>query len=206
MEDDYLEKVLNEIGWRIATIPRKSNMNAQHAIDTGNEYITNSWGIARPALQQRKRSSEMDYKVLTLAVKDNVGANFVLTFGREETDYSTSTVVFTFQKVILLTNERFVIEGECYTSRSPVSISTVKPKRMQVDYLFDKHAFYEAIYRANRTVRDLKQLKLDKVGNIGKNNIETSDKLISLMSDCIQSIEQEHNDLHNAETNENINK
>ena len=139
--------------------------------------------------QRRGKASEMSYRVITQGVIDNVGGNFTLTFGREEEDRTISNLDFRFQEVILLTPYRFVMQGTCKTSRSPVSVSKFKPKRIQIDYQFQNGNFYEAVYCANGTVRDMKRITLDHAGIHGYNNVNTAKSLIHFLTMCLYSID-----------------
>ena len=133
----------------------------------------------------------MTYKVLTQGIFDNVKENIVLFFGRPEEDFTTNNVDFYFKELILLTPKRFVMEGYANMSRSPIS------RKIQIDYRFDQQQFYEAVYCANGIVRDMKPLKLDYAGNLGKQNIETAKSIIQFLTKCLYSIEDGQTDILN---------
>lgn len=206
MVKNQLENALLEMDWRNASIPRKSNLHAQNAINNNQEELKNSYGQNINAYHQRSRSSELDYRILTHSIQTLVGEHFVLTFGRPEIDLSTSTVIFEFERLILLTDLRFVLEGKCYTSRSPAPLSTQRPHKIQIDYNFSTEKFHEAVYCANHTVRVLKELLLDKPGNIGKQNINNSSKLIQFLKNIINSINIEKSKITNNTMNRNQKK
>jgi hypothetical protein len=139
----------------------------------------------------------MTYRVLTQGIKDNVGEYIVLRFGRTEEDSTTSNVDFYFRELRLLTHKRFVLEGYANMSRSPISVGKTKPKKIQIDYQFDTQQFYEAVYCANGTVRDMKPLNLDYAGSLGKTNVETAKKIIQFLTMCLYSIEDGQTDIQN---------
>lgn len=139
--------------------------------------------------QLRDRSSAISYDVLTQGVKDNISEMIVLKFGRKEEDRTVSGVTFVFDKVLVLTKDRFVIEGYCRTSRTPISISKNKPPKIQIDYQWKEHKFYEAVYCANGTIRDKKELKLNSAGVSGFENVKIATDLIQFMTLCLYSIE-----------------
>ena len=185
--------VLNEITHRMPTIPVISNMNSNDELLRGNNVETLPNGMK----QSIDRGSKMTYRVLTQGVFDNVGKNIVLRFGRTEEDMITSNVDFYFRELRLLTPKRFVLEGYANMSRSPISVGKTKPRKIQIDYRFDQQQFYEAVYCANGTVRDLKLLKLDYAGSIGKQNIETAKNIIQFLTMCLYSNEDGQTDISN---------
>lgn len=186
---EAVKSVLTEIDYRTAVIPFISNMNSNDELLRGNAIETRQNGDKKSIRDKRDRSSSMIYKVLTQGIKDNIGENFVLMFGRKEEDMTTSNVDFYFQELKLLTPKRFVIEGYANLSRSPISIGKAKPKKIQIDYRFDTQQFYEAVYCANKTVRDMKKLNLDYAGDEGRENVNIAKKLIQFLSMCLYSIE-----------------
>ena len=186
---EAVTSVLNEIDHRTATKPVVSNMNSNDELLRGNDVETLPNGNRQYYRAKRDRGSSMAYRVLTQGVKDNVGEYVVLRFGRTEEDMTTSNVDFTFKELRLLTPKRFVLEGYANMSRSPISIGKTKPKKIQIDYQFDTQQFYEAVYCANGTVRDMKPLNLDYAGSLGKANIETAQRLIQFLTMCLYSIE-----------------
>lgn len=186
---EAVKSVLKEIDYRTATKPMVSNMNSNDELLRGNDIETLSNGRTQSFRDKRDRGSKMTYRVLTQGVFDNVGENIVLRFGRTEEDFTTSNVDFYFKELRLLTTKRFVIEGTCSMSRSPISVAKTKPKKIQIDYKFDEQQFYEAVYCANGTVRDIKPLNLDYAGTIGKENVSTAQNLIQFLTMCLYSIE-----------------
>ena len=186
---ESVKTVLNEIGHRSAAIPTVSNLNSSNELAKGNDIRIMPSGKIIDLKQRRGKASEMSYRVITQGVADNVGENFTLTFGREEEDRTVSNLDFHFQEVILLTPHRFVIQGTCETSRSPVSVSKFKPRRIQIDYQFQNGNFYEAVYCANGTVRDKRLLTLDHAGIHGYNNVDTAKSLIQFLTMCLYSID-----------------
>ena len=189
--------VLNEITHRMATIPAASNMNSNDELARGNDIETFPNGKQKSIRNKRDRAGKMSYKVLTQGIFDNVGENIMLYFGRTEEDFTTSNVDFYFKELRLLTPNRFVIEGYAKMTRSPISVGKTKPRKIQIDYRFDQQQFYEAVYCANGTVRDMKPLKLDYAGALGKQNIETAKSLIQFLTMCLYSIEDNQTDILN---------
>ena len=182
--------VLNEIDYRTATKPIISNMNSNDTETLANDR-------KQSMRSERDRESKMTYEVLTQGLLDNVSKNIVLMFGRTEEDFTTSNVDFYFKELRLLTPMRFVMEGYAEMSRSPISVGKAKPKKIQIDYRFDQQQFYEAVYRANGTIRDRKPLTLDYAGSLGKQNIETAKSIIQFLTMCLYSIEDGQTDILN---------
>ncbi len=180
---------LDEIGYRMASVPTVSNLDSADELARGNDIRIMPSGKISDLKQRRGKASEMSYRVITQGIKDNIGEHFTLTFGRQEEDRTVSNLDFHFQEVILLTPHRFVIQGICETSRSPVSVSKFKPKKIQIDYQFQNANFYEAVYCANGTVRDKRLLTLDHAGIHGYNNVATAKSLIQFLTMCLYSID-----------------
>lgn len=194
---EAVTSVLQEIDHRTATRPMVSNMNSNDELQRGNDIETLANGRTQSYRDKRDRGSKMTYQVLTQGIFDNVGKSIVLRFGRTEEDFTTSNVDFYFNELRLLTPKRFVIEGTCNMSRSPISVGKTKPKKIQIDYKFDEQQFYEAVYCANGTVRDIKPLNLDYAGAMGKTNIATAQQLIQFLTMCLYSIEDGQTDILN---------
>lgn len=191
------KKILNEINHRLSTAPICINIDADDELDKGNDVFVRNNGKLSLFTQIRERSSSISYDVLTQGVKDNIGESFVLKFGRKEEDRTVSDVTFTFDKVLVLTNDRFVIEGFCRMSRSPVSISRKKPTKIQIDYQWKEQKFYEAVYCANGTIRHKKELKLNSAGVYGEMNVKIATDLIQFMTLCLYSIEDYITEVNN---------
>ena len=172
-------------------------MNSDDELARGNDVETLPTGMKQSVRAKRDRGNKMAYRVLTQGIFDNVGENIVLYFGRTEEDFTTSNVDFYFKELRLLTHKRFVMEGYANMSRSPISVGKAKPRKIQIDYRFDQQQFYEAVYCANGTVRDMKPLKLDYAGSLGKQNIETVKNIIQFLTMCLYSIEDGQTDILN---------
>ena len=82
-------------------------------------------------------------------------------------------------------------------SRSDIPIGKIRPSIIQIDYKFDEQQFYEAVYCANGTVRDLRPLSLDYAGVKGFNNVNTAKKLIHFVTLCYYSMEDGKTDIKN---------
>lgn len=182
---ECVQQVLLEIDHRETTTPIIHNMNAQDEMARGNSGDSSTSSF----FKQRTDTSSEIYNQITQGVKDNIGDNLRLTFGRRELDRSTSTVEFFFEEVLLLTPKRAVIQGRVNESRSPISIGKRKPKHIQIDYHFEDQCFYEAVYCANGTVRDLKQLTLDYAEDETNRNLTTAINLIKFLTMCLYSID-----------------
>ena len=181
--------VLNEMDHRISSLPIVVNIDTEDEIDKGNDIKVLPNGRIKVIDQISNKSSEITYDAITQGVKDNVGEDFFLKFGRPEIDNTTSRVIFKFKRVRLLTKDRFVIEGECRTSRSPNPLGSKKPMYIQIDYKFKEQKFYEAVYCANGTVRDSRELKLRYNGIDGIENVKTAMNLIQFLTMCLYSVE-----------------
>lgn len=183
------QKALNEIDHREATDALCDNMNAKDELRRGNDVGIDANGTVFSYYDKRNASSKLIYKRLTQGVIDNVGEKFLLQFEREEPDESTTEVKFYFTEVILLTDDRVVLQGDAIMNRSDVPLGKKKPKVIQIDYKFKEQKFYEAVYCQNNTVRDLRPINLDIAGVIGRNNILTAERLIHFLTLCYYSKE-----------------
>ena len=172
-------------------------INEEQLREILSNAVTSPNGMKQSVWAKRDRANKMTYRVLTQGIFDNAGENIVLYFGRTEEDFITSNVDFYFKELRLLTPKRFVMEGYANMSRSPISVGKAKPRKIQIDYRFDQQQFYEAVYCANGTVRDLKLLKLDYAGSIGQQNIETAKNIIQFLTMCLYSIEDGQTDISN---------
>ena len=186
---EAVQEVLTEIGHRASTLPIVTNIQANKELEKGNDVYIRPNGKLDSLKRKRGRSSEITYRLLNQGIIDNVGDGFILTFGREEPDSTFSNLTFKFQNLRLLTEKRFVIEGIAEMSRHPIPVGSKKPKKIQIDYIFDKQCFYEAVYCANGTVRDMRKLSLDHAGVDGLRNVQIAKKLIQFMTMCLYSID-----------------
>ncbi len=192
---ESVSDALLEINHRDATVPFVDKMDAQDEIRRGNDIEVLPDGTALSFYDKRRKSSEEIYKRLTHGIIDNVGEHFELSFGREGPDESITDVEFHFNEALLLTKNRLVIQGDAKMSRSDIPIEEIRPSRIQIDYKFDEQQFYEAVYCANGSVRDLRPLSLDYAGVKGYNNIETAKKLIHFVSLCYYSVQDGKTDI-----------
>ena len=193
---ECVQRTIFEINHRDATEPMVINMNAQDEIKRGNDIEVLPDGTKLSFYDKRRKASAEIYARLTQGVVDNVGEHFHLQFGREEPDWTVSEVNFYFTEVILLTKNRVVIQGDVTMSRSDIPIGKRKPKTIQIDYKFNEQQFYEAVYCANNTVRDMRPLMLDYAGVDGYQNVETAKKLISFLTLCYYSVEDGKTDIN----------
>lgn len=194
---ECVQRTIFEINHRDATAPMVINMNAQDEIKRGNDIEVLPDGTKLSFYDKRRNASSEIYARLTQGVVDNVGEHFHLQFGREEPDWTVSEVNFYFTEVILLTKNRVVLQGDVTMSRSDIPIGKRKPKTIQIDYKFNEQQFYEAVYCANNTVRDIRPLMLDYAGVDGSQNVETAKKLISFLTLCYYSVEDGRTDINN---------
>ena len=194
---ECVQKTIMEIDHREATDAMVDNLKAQDEINRGNNIEIAPDGSILSFYDKRRTASEAIYKRLTQGVIDNVGEHFHLQFGREEPDGSTAEVNFYFEEVVLLTNNRLVIGGYANMSRSDIPIGKKRPRKIQIDYKFNEQQFYEAVYCANHTVRDMRPLTLDYAGTEGAINIETAKQLLAFVTKCYYSIEDGKTDKAN---------
>lgn len=82
-------------------------------------------------------------------------------------------------------------------SRIDIPIGKRKPKLIQIDYKFNEQQFYETVYCANNTVRDIRTLMLDYAGLDKYQNIETAKKLKFFLTLCYYSVEDGRTDINN---------
>ena len=190
-------KAILETNHREATNALCDNMDAKDELNRGNDIEVLPDGTILSYYDKRRETSKLIYKELTQGVEDNVGKNFHLSFGRDEPDESTTDLHFFFDKVILLTDKRVVLEGQARMSRSGNPIGHYKPSTIQIDYIFDEQKFYEAVYCRNNTVRDMRELTLDIAGVNGRENIDTANKLIHFLTLCYYSKEDKKTDIAN---------
>ena len=99
-----------------------------------------------------------------------------------------SEVHFYFTEVRLLTKTDVVIQGDSIISRSDIPIGKRKPKIIQIDYKFNEQQFYEAVYCANNTLRDIRALMLDYAGIDGLTFYSQPFIIGLLWKTCINSL------------------
>jgi hypothetical protein len=180
-----IRQIINEIGYRAATLTAGANMKANHELANGRIYNK----------KRRTNMTKMDdsakLKVISHSVIDNIGV-FKLYFRKPEKEgYLSSLVTFTFNEIIYLDANEFIMQGFTEMSKHPVPSSKYRPKPRyaQIEYNFQPQEFREVVYCANGTIRKHEILKLIEGEGIGTKNKEIADKLILHMSNCMYSIE-----------------
>ena len=187
---ESVNKVLNEIGYRIATLPTGANMKASKELDNGNLYYGNHLH-PKSNMDKLHKSAQINYDAITLSVFDTVG-NFSLLFIKPEKEwYLSSKVLFRFNEIIYLNNDCFIMQGITEMSKHPIPSSKYrkKPIYVQIQYDFSDGKFYEVVYCANGTIRRKEELKLMIAGDIGEKNSDVANKLKLHMTNCLYSIE-----------------
>ena len=193
--DESRKRAIFEIDHREATEAMCDNMDATDELRRGKNIEILPDGTILSYYDKRRESSKLIYKQLTQGVIDNVGEGFHLQFDRPEPDDTSTEVHFFFTEVILLTDDRVVLQGNAIMNRSDVPVGKKRPKTIQIDYKFNEQQFFEAVYCANNTVRDMRQIYLDIAGNEGMENIRTAEKLIHFLCLCYYSKQDKKTDI-----------
>lgn len=183
-----VRQVINEIGYRGATLTVGANMKANAELANGRMYKKPK---LRNNMQKVDDSAKLMYKAISHSVIDNVGA-FTLLFRKPENEgYLTSIVKFKFNEIIYLDKNCFIMQGITEMSKHPIPSSKYrpKPKYVQIEYGFESQQFREVVYCANGTIRGKEILYLIDAEDIGVKNKEMANKLILHMSNCMYSIE-----------------
>lgn len=183
-----VRQVINEIGYRGATLTVGANMKANAELANGRMYKKPK---PRNNMQKVDDSAKLMYKAISHSVIDNVGV-FTLLFRKPENEgYLTSIVKFKFNEIIYLDKNCFIMQGITEMSKHPIPSSKYrpKPKYVQIEYGFESQQFREVVYCANGTIRGKEILYLIDAEDIGVKNKETANKLILHMSNCMYSIE-----------------
>ena len=145
----------------------------------------------RTNMRKLDDSAKLMYDAISKSVIDNVGV-FTLYFRKPEKEgFLTSLVKFTFNEIIYLYQNEFIMQGPTEISKHPVPRGKYRPKPLyvQIEYNFQTQEFRQAVYCANGTIRRREILYLIDAGNIGADNKAKADKLILHMSNCAYSIE-----------------
>lgn len=190
---EIIEQVVNEIGYRGATLTVGANMKANKELANGHMYNKTH----RTNMTKLDDSAKLMYKAISHSVIDNIGV-FTLLFRKPEKEgFLTSLVKFQFNEIIYLDENEFIMQGLTEMSKHPVPSSKYrpKPKYVQVEYNFQKQEFREVVYCANGTIRRHEILYLIDAEDIGAKNKAIADKLILHMSNCAYSIEDYQNNV-----------
>lgn len=140
--EESRKRAIYEIDHREATKPLCNNMDASDELRRGNDMEILPDGTILSYYDKRRESSKLIYKQLTQGVIDNVGKDFHLQFERPEPDETSTEVHFFFTEVILLTDDRVVLEGNAIMNRSDIPIGKKRPKKIQIDYKFKTQQFF----------------------------------------------------------------
>ena len=183
-----VKQVINEIGYRGATLTVGANMKANAELANGRMYNRPN---SRNNMQKVDGSAKLMYKAISHSVIDNVGM-FTLLFRIPENEgYLTSIVKFKFNEIIYLDKNCFIMQGITEMSKHPIPSSKYRPKPryVQIEYRFETQQFKEVVYCANGTIRGKEILYLVDAEDIAAKNKEIANKLILHMSNCMYSIE-----------------
>ena len=181
--------ILQEIGYRTATLARGGNMKASSDLSKGILYYGK--GRKRSNITKMDKSARIDYSAITQSVKDTLG-NISLLFIRQEVEGNLHSIVrFLFNEVIYLSEKSFIIQGPTLMSKHPIPSSKYRPKPfyVQIQYDFNESKFYEVVYCANGTIRRLHPLTLIDAEDVGEENKKNAESLIQHMTLCQYSIE-----------------
>ena len=173
MITESVKTVLNEIGYRIATLPAGANMKANDEIfNKGNLYYGKPTH-RKSNLEKIDKSAKINYEALSLSVFDTIGHFKLLFIKPEKEKYLSSKVSFSFNEIIFLRQDCFIMQGITEMSKHPIPSSKYRPKPIyvQIQYDFAEEKFYEVVYCANGTIRRKEELILLTVGDIGAENV-----------------------------------
>jgi len=137
-------QVINEIGYRVASLPHGANYNAmQSKIQQGDKNANNKIDA----------SNNIRISTLTKAIEDNF-PNLVLYFIERDKANQYYTVVFNFKEMSTINDERFVMKGD-------IAISGGKTKQGYVEFNFNQQSFYRVNFYGQGTIRRIYQLMMD---------------------------------------------
>ena len=190
---NIVRQVINEIGYRGATLAVGANMKANKELANG---IMND-KTRRTNMKKLDDSAKLMYNAISKSVIDNVGV-FTLYFRKPEKEgFLTSLVTFTFNEIIYLDKSGFIMQGPTEMSKHPVPSSKYrhKPLYVLIEYKFQSQEFREVVYCANGTIRRKEMLYIIDAGEIGAANKAKADKLVLHMSNCAYSIEDYQSNL-----------
>lgn len=151
---ESVKNVLNEIGYRIATLPSGANMKAKDELLKGNLYYGKP-SNRRSNMDKLDKSAKINYEALSLSVFDTIGRFTLLFIKPEKERYLSSRVSFHFNEIIFLRDDCFIMQGITEMSKHPIPSSKYrqKPIYVQIQYDFSEEKFYEVVYCANGTIR-----------------------------------------------------
>jgi len=183
-----VKQIINEIGYRAATLATGANMKAADELSKGNLYYGKR---RRNNMAKLDKAAKLNYAAITKSVVDNVG-RFTLVFTKPEKEgYLTSLVKFHFNEIIYLGSDCFIMQGITEMSKHPIPSSKYrkKPIYVQIQYDFQTQNFTEVVYCANGTIRRKDKLELITAEDFGQVNKQVADSLILYMTNCMYSIE-----------------
>ena len=183
-----VKQIINEIGYRAATLATGANMKAADELSKGNLYYGKR---RRNNMAKLDKAAKLNYAAITKSVVDNVG-RFTLVFTKPEKEgYLTSLVKFHFNEIIYLGSDCFIMQGITEMSKHPIPSSKYrkKPIYVQIQYNFQTQNFTEVVYCANGTIRRKDKLELITAEDVGQVNKQVADSLILHMTNCMYSIE-----------------
>lgn len=183
-----VKQIINEIGYRAATLSTGANMKAADELSKGNLYYGKR---RRNNMAKLDKAAKLNYAAITKSVVDNVG-RFTLVFTKPEKEgYLTSLVKFHFNEIIYLGSDCFIMQGITEMSKHPIPSSKYrkKPIYVQIQYNFQTQNFTEVVYCANGTIRRKDKLELITAEDFGQVNKQVADSLILHMTNCMYSIE-----------------
>ncbi len=187
---ESVKNVLNEIGYRIATLPSGANMKAKDELLKGNLYYGKP-SNRRSNMDKLDKSAKINYEALSLSVFDTIGRFTLLFIKPEKERYLSSRVSFHFNEIIFLRDDCFIMQGITEMSKHPIPSSKYrqKPIYVQIQYDFSEEKFYEVVYCANGTIRRKEELILMTAGDVGEQNVKIANALKLHMTNCLYSIE-----------------
>ena len=158
---ESVDILLNEIGYRTASLTHGANYNAK--IDKKTTNNPN-------AMSKANKSNNLNLPVLTRAINDNF-PNLMLPFMEEGAGMFYSVVLY-FQEMAFVNSERFVLKGKLTISGSNTQIGCI-------EYNFATGKFYCVIVMANGAIRRTKEIEIDPDGK------PLFDNLLTFMSNYL---------------------
>lgn len=172
---ESVESILNEIGYRTAALPHGANYNAMQS----KLQNSDSNAVSKMDVSNQKRMS-----AITLSIHDNF-PNLVLNFIERDKANQYYSVVFHFNEMMTMNDERFVMKGD-------VEISGQGRKQGYIEFNFQQKSFYRVNFYGNGSIRRIYTLMIDN------DYIESFNSILSFISNIVYS-EKDYE--HNVDTN-----
>ncbi|MCF0117567.1 MAG: hypothetical protein HUJ61_05930 [Bacilli bacterium] len=171
MISESVKYVLDEIGYRSAALPHGANYNAAKSKIQNRD---------KNAISKMDASNQKRMEAITLSIHDNF-PHLELNFIERDKANQYYSVVFLFNQMMTLNDERFVMKGD-------INISGHGNQQGYIEFNFQKQSFYRVHFYGNGGIRRIYSLMLDN------DYIDTFKAILSFITNiCYSEKDYENN-------------